>query len=204
MKTIRNIRDLEGLSRPYQLQGADLEGASLSGANLTGADLSGADLTGADLRGAWLWSIDFSHADLTGADLTGADLTSADLRGSALVGAKLPELLVKLPPVGESFIGWKKVRDGIVLKLEILANSPRTSTLVGRKCRAKSVKVVEAFNYFGHETRETKFKSKYDPCFYYQLGEVAEVGDYDDDIRVECTRGIHFYMTRKEAASFIG
>jgi hypothetical protein len=33
----------------------------------------------------------------------------------------------------------------------------------------------------------------------YKEGEIVVADSYDDDIRIECTNGIHFFMTRKEA-----
>ena len=149
-------------------------------------------LQSADLRGAYL----------KGADLREANLNGADLRGADLEGAKLPEFLVKLPPVGESFIGWKKVCGGVVLKLEIPAESPRVSTFIGTKCRAKRAKVLEAFDFSGNPAQETEFESLRDYTFVYRVGEVVEVRDFDDDIRVECTRGIHFFIEREEAQEY--
>ena len=211
--------DLEGLSYPCQLQGADLRGAELQGfnflranlrnadlfrANLRGADLRCADLEGANLRGANLEGANLTRADLRGAELRGADLRGANLRdalfeGANLSGAKLPEFLVKLPPLGQSFIAWKKVLGSFILKLEIPADSPRVSTFIGRKCRAKGAKVLEAFEISGDPTEETEFRSLRDRDFIYRVGQTVKVSDFDDDIRVECTQGIHFFETREEA-----
>ena len=224
---IASITDLASLPKPYQLAGADLRNASLWGANIWGADLQGANLQGANLAGAnlvdaYLTGANLERANLRWASLTGANLTGANLEGANLQGAyleganlqgayleganlegaKLPDLFVKLPPVGESFIGWKKVQGRIVLKLEIPAESPRVSTFIGTKCRAKSAKVLEAFDVQGNPVQETEFLSLYDKDFVYRLGEVVEVEDFDDDIRVECTRGIHFFSTWEEAEEY--
>ena len=189
---ITDLADLADLPRPYQLQNADLREAYLREAYLQGAYLSRANLQGANL-----WC-----ASLQGADLEGAKLRGASLQGADLEGAKLPEFLVKLPPVGESFIAWKKVRGNVILKLEIPAESPRVSTFLGTKCRAKRAKVLEAFDLFGNPVQETEFESLYDHTFTYRLGEVGEFTDFDDDIRVECTQGIHFFSMRGEAERY--
>jgi hypothetical protein len=76
-----------------------------------------------------------------------------------------------------------------VIKLLIPDDAKRTSTLVGRKCRASHVKVLEGSGY--SSTHHEKLE--------YKEGEVVYADKYDDDIRVECTSGIHFFMTRKEA-----
>ena len=157
-------------------------------ANLSGADLSDADLSGANLR----------SANLRSADLRSANLRSADLRSADLSGAGLPHF--QLPPQEGEFIAWKSVLHGhehTTLKLLIPADARRTSSLVGRKCRASRVKVLEAL---GTEAKE--FTSQYAPTCTYRVGEVAEPDGYSDDIRVECAQGIHFFMTRAEADEF--
>ena len=208
--------DLEGLWFPYQLQGADLRGANLDranfhranfqganfhGARLQRANLQAANLRGANLQGANLQGATLIEVNLRNANLEGADLQDADLQDADLTGAKLPEFLVKLPPLGQSFIAWKKVR-GFILKLEIPADSPRVSTFIGRKCRAKAAKVLEAFRFSGKPTEETEFQSLHDYYFIYRVGQTVEVSDFDDDIRVECTQGIHFFETREEAEQY--
>ena len=160
---------------------ADLRRANLSGANLRVADLRRANLSGANLRGA-----DLSEADLYGADLNGADLTDARLSPFVLC-----------PEEGD-FIAWKKVEGGIVLKLRIIGK--RISTPLGRKCRTDKCEVLAAYDREGKEVRAL-FRSKYDLTFHYSVGEVIWT-PLDEDFRVECTKGIHFFMTRKEAEEY--
>jgi hypothetical protein len=168
---------------------ANLSGANLSGANLSGADLSGANLFGADLSGANLSLADLSDANLSRADLSGANLSLAYLSGADLSGAKLPDF--SLCPEEGDFIGWKKVRGGVVLKLLIPASAKRTSSLIGRKCRAEFVTVLEGegFSCVGG--------------LFYKPGETVYPDRYNPDIRIECTHGIHFFITRKEAEEYL-
>jgi hypothetical protein len=154
----------------------------MTGADLDRAYLTGAYLTGANLTGAYL-----TEANLTGAYLTGADLT----------GATLPPFQI-VPEVGQ-FRAFKKVQGNVVLELLIPRSAQRTSTLVGRKCRASKVKVVGVAS--GTAT-ETVFRSHHDEAFTYEVGKWASVSDYDGDIRVECTKGIHFFPTLKEAQDY--
>lgn len=141
------------------------------------ADLSGADLSEANLR----W------ADLREADLRGANLRGADLRG-----ARLPHFLI-VQQQG-AFIGWKKTRGGVI-KLEIPANAHRCNSLVGRKCRAEFVRTL-AIN---DSTDPATAYGLHDEKTAYSVGEITRADSYDDDIRVECTHGIHFFITREEA-----
>ena len=150
-------------------------------ADLREADLRGADLTGANLRGA----------DLREANLRGANLRGANLTGANLTGANLPNFQI-CPEEGD-FIGWKKLQGNIVAKLLIPAEAKRTSTLVGRKCRAEFVKVLEL------SKSTTDMHSG--RTLYFQ-GEMVYPDKYDDDIRIECTNGIHFFITKREAEEY--
>lgn len=168
------------------LRGANLVGADLSGANLGVANLSGATLYGAYLRGAYLG----------GADLGVADLSGAYLGGANWAGRPSPFQIV--PEVGQ-FRAFKKVQGNVVLEILIPRSAQRTSTLVGRKCRASKVKVVGVAS---GTTTETVFRSHHEESFTYTVGKWASVPDYDGDIRVECTKGIHFFLTLDEAKNY--
>jgi hypothetical protein len=180
------------------LTGANLTGVNLTGANLFGANLSNANLVGANLVGANLTGADLTGADLTGANLTGANLTGAYIIKANLTGAILPDF--KITPDTGVFTGWKKVSGNVILKLEIIGE--RNSSRIGRKCRTNKAKVVEAYNRDGSICTEKEFRSLYDPKFKYVVGETVCEPEYDPEIRVECTTGIHFFMTRKEAEGY--
>ena len=128
------------------------------------------------------------RADLEGANLEGANLRRANLEGANLRGANLPHF--QICPEEGSFICYKKVQ-GAVIKLEVPSKAGRTSSLVGRKCRAEFVKVLEGSGKSGRGG-------------VYKEGEYYYPDSYDDDIRVECTHGVHFFMTRKEAEKWTG
>ena len=146
-----------------------------SRANLRHADLSFANLSYTDL----------SYANLSRADLSGAHLSRANLSR-----AKLPAFLI-LPQLG-AFIAWKKA-GGRIVKLEIPADANRVSSLVGRKCRAEFVRVLDI------DGATEVVTDAHGPRTVYRIGEIVRPDKYDDDIRVECSHGIHFFMTREEA-----
>ncbi len=185
------------------LRGADLSGANLRGADLRSADLGGADLSGADLRSANLSGADLGGANLGGANLGGADLRSADLRSANLSGANL---LYQVCPEEGGFIAWKKVEtdDGnkYILKLEVPEKAARISAISSRKCRAEYVIPIAAFTLDGEKIRLKKFRSIHRNNFTYTIGETAVPDSYDDDPRIECSNGISFFITRKEAIDF--
>lgn len=152
--------------------------ADLHGANLHGANLSRADLTGADLYGA----------NLSDANLSDANLYDANLSRANLTGAKLPNF--QICPQEGYFLAYKKTTKGVITLL-IPEDAKRTNSLVGRKCRASKVVVIDGEGCGGTGT-----------CYkgiVYDLGSVIVCDNYDDDIRVECTKGIHFFMTLAEA-----
>ena len=189
------------------LRGADLCGANLHGANLHGANLSDADLRGADLSGANLHGANLSDADLRGADLSGADLSDADLRGANHVQLSIAKTSI-LPDEGD-IIGWKKAwTDGtmlpksVIVKLLIPADAQR-SNATGRKCRASTARVLDLQDKQGNSLpSDTTAYSSYDADFTYKKGETIHVEDFDTNRWKECAPGIHFFITRIEAAEY--
>ena len=214
------------------LYGADLRHADLSHADLRGADLSDANLRGADLHDAYLHDAnlryanlryanlncaclhgaDLSGADLSGADLSGADLSDADLSGADLSDANHVQLSIAktsiLPDEGD-IIGWKKayVDDTmpprpVIVKLLIPADAQR-SNATGRKCRASKARVLDLQDKQGNSLPpDTTAHSGYDTDFTYKKGETIHVEDFDTNRWNECAPGIHFFITRIEAAEY--
>jgi hypothetical protein len=197
--------DLRGANlAAADLLGANLRGAILFSAKLFGADLVCADLSGANFQGAALGGVNFSYAILEGANfesakLFGANLSGANLRGAKLAGASLPYF--QLCPEERAFVGYKKLRNGLIATLEIPTDVPRTSSLVGRDCRAQSARVLSIETPDG--TKVPEGVSIHDKNFLYRTGEIVFVPDYDPDIRVECTQGVHFFMTKEEARKYV-
>ena len=190
--------------RYADLRYADLRGANLYGANLREANLRNADLYGANLRGANLYGANLREANLRNADLYGANLRGADLRGADLCNANLCNANLRdadLPafshcPGEGAFTAFKKLAGGVVATLLIPAEAKRTSSLVGRKCRAEFA-IVQALSG-GYEVG----LSSHDSTTEYRVGQEVRPDSFDPDIRVECTHGIHFFITRKEAEDY--
>lgn len=210
--------DLHGANLSYAcLHGADLRGAKLRGADLRGADLHGANLCDANLHGANLRYDDLSyaclhganlrHADLHGAELHGADLSHADLSDANHV--KLSIAKTSILPDESDIIGWKKAYvDGtmppkpVIVKLLIPADAQR-SNATGRKCRASTARVLDLQDKQGNSLPpDTTAYSEYDTDFTYKKGETIHVEDFDTNRWNECAPGIHFFITRIEAAEY--
>jgi len=210
--------DLSGTT----LSDADLSCANLSDANLSNADLRGADLSGATLGSAYLRFANLRGANLREASLSGADLRGTNLRGAYLVGASLcganlcganlcganliranlsnveydehtAFFALQCPEEG-SFVAWKKCRDDVIVKLLIPEDAKRSSA-TSRKCRASKAVVLEVI---GAE----KAISTNDEDFVYEVGKEVIPDSFDEDRWSECSHGIHFFITRKEAENY--
>ena len=126
----------------------------------------------------------------------------ANLRGAEIE----PTLLNKFypiccPEVG-SFVGWKKVRGNLIVKLEITENAKRSSAF-DRKCRCNEAKVLDIQNLDGTSADNvTEAHSQHDENFAYRVGETVRVDNFDEDRRNECAPGIRFFITRQEAVDY--
>ena len=182
------IKFLDGAEREIEIKpDADLRDANLRGADLSGADLSYADLSSADLRDAYLIG-----ADLRGADLRGADLHCADLRGADLSGVIGLVTFKMCPEVGQ-FIGFKKV-NGSIITLLIPADAKRVNAYGSRKCRAEFAYVLRVDGPTHALTAHNGF--------VYPTSGLVTPDSFDPDPRVECSHGIHFFITRQEAEEY--
>jgi len=191
-----NLRgaDLRGANlRRADLSGADLRGADLRSANLCGANLYGADLRSANLSGANLRGANLRGANLCGANLYGANLRSADLSGADLKGAKgLAQFCIL--PQGD-IIGWKKLANGAIARLLIPQEAKRVNAYSSRKCRAEFVFVTEIIG-------AAEGTGKFDEKTIYKTGVRVSPDSYNPDARLECSNGIHFFITRQEAEDY--
>jgi hypothetical protein len=192
------------------LRNADLRNAVLRNADFSYADLSYADLRNAvlrnavlryaDLRNAVLRYADLSYAVLRNADLSYADLSYADLRNAVLVETKVEPFQVG--QTGALVVwGKKKHTDGAwyLVKLWIPASARRTACLINRKCRAERVKTL----WIESGLKRLEVVNNYSTTVY-EVGEYTEPHEYNDDIRIDCAPGIHFFRTEEEARSWDG
>jgi uncharacterized protein YjbI with pentapeptide repeats len=206
--------------RKADLRKADLREANLYRAcclytNLGRVDLSNAYLRDADLYSAFccytnLYGVDLRSADLRDANLSGADLRKADLREANLRNAYLSgtdlsedtkiDCPIACPETG-SFIGYKKAICKKIVKLQICEDAKRSSATT-KKCRCSKALVLAIENMDGFDSRLQEIESRYDPCFIYRVGEIAEVPDFDNDRWNECAPGIHFFMDRQDAVEY--
>jgi len=83
-----------------------------------------------------------------------------------------------------------------VAKLLIPAGAKRIGGMIGRKCRAEFATVLEGSGV-----------SLYDSSFEYRCGETVyptAENPFNPDPLVECSGGIHFFLTPEEAKAYNG
>lgn len=201
--------DLSGKDLSYaNFNRADLDCARLYDTKLYGAKLHYANLRNADMRETDLRCADLGNADMRWVNLRYAKLGGADIRGAVLYNADLryaedvPFIPHKCPEEG-SFIGWKKASDicSVIVKLQIPEDAKRSSA-TSDKCRCSKAIVLAIENLDGTPYERKAARSKYDPFFWYVVGETVEVKDFDEDRWNECSTGIHFFINRQQAVEY--
>jgi hypothetical protein len=177
------------------MPGAIMSGANMTDVNMTDAIMTRAVMTDANMTRAVMTDAIMVRANMTRAIMTGAIMDRANMTDAIMTGAILPHFAI-VPEEG-TFIAFKKVY-GAVLKIEVPATARRTSSLVGRKCRAEFVRVLEAVS----GDTNAPYLGLHDDKTQYIPGKITTADSFDGDIRVECTHGIHFFMTRQEAEEY--
>jgi len=151
-----------------------------------------------DLHKKWLNDEEGGEcANLRSADLRDANLRRANLRGANLSDIRVNEhtafFAMQCPEEG-AFIGWKKCRENVIVKLFIPDDAKRSSA-TSRKCRASKAVVLEVL---GAEYGV----AQHDENMIYRVGETVTPDSWDEDRWKECSNGIHFFITRAEAEQY--
>ena len=212
-------KNLSGLNmRCTDLRGMDLSGCNLRGANLEGTILSGACLHETDLRGANLCA-----AFLDGADLYAARIDGANLFGARLQGAiNIPFIPMVCPESGE-FTAYKKAvwhdglsDDSVIVELRIPSYAKRSSAasnslrylfrdltpMLQPSVRCDMAKVIKIYDLDRKPLHGVEAYSKYDETFAYIPGNMVSVCNFDENRWIECSTGIHFFMSFQEAVEY--
>lgn len=182
--------------------------AHLFKANLKGLNCVYVDFQKAYLVLTSLTRIDFSKANFKGANLEGAILSRTDFSGANLEDTNFEKTQVEniygghpvVCPESGTFTAWKKAKNYII-KLEIPAEAKRSSA-TGRECRCDKARVLAIETVDGAKADIEEISSNYDKTFIYRVGEIVSVEDFDDNRWHNCTKGIHFFVTRQEAVDY--
>ena len=141
-----------------------------------------------------------AHKGLRG-DISGLRGDISGLRGD-ISDDKLAASITQVCPQEGGFIAWKKLRGNVIAKLEIPDDARRLTYIGSRKCRADMAIVVSLSREDGQNIKEGV--SLRNDGFVYRVGEKIKPDSFDDNIRCECSHGIHFFITREEAERWQG
>ena len=130
-----------------------------------------------------------------GADLSGAYLSGADLRNAK----EVPYMPFSCPSDG-AFIGWKKVKNCLVM-LEIPEDARRCSC-TSQKCRCDKAKVLGITDLNTNESVSEIKNTSYSPAVTYVVGEMVYPDAFDEDRWNECSHGIHFFINKQSAIDY--
>ena len=133
-------------------------------------------------------------AVLRDADLRGADLRDADLR-DAKTNDETQWPHFQIPQEGELTVWGKKA--GKLVKMRVPPEAKRTASIIGRKCRAEYVETL----WIQDDDIRTITTDR--QCTY-TVGEKTFPDSYDDNPKVKCSHGIHFFLTKEEAMEWDG
>lgn len=180
-------------------------------AEFVNCNFTDAHLTACTFSRSWLHDCKFTGADVSCCDFVESEILRADfstttgLHTAVFTGADIQNCIFPpksrvltrteiLPREGE-VIGWKKCRDGVVVKLRITPKAKRSNAL-GRKCRASEAEVLKIIG-------AKVAYSKHDADFEYEVGKTVKPRKKWDPNRFEeCASGIHFFLTREEAEAY--
>ena len=131
----------------------------------------------------------------------GANLGDANLGGANLGGAKeIPYIPMACPSDG-AFIGWKKVRNHLIM-LEIPDDAKRCSA-TSQKCRCDKARVLGITDLYTNESISGIENTSYYPVVTtYVVGEMVYPDSFDEDRWNECSHGIHFFINKQDAINY--
>jgi Family of unknown function (DUF5758) len=125
-----------------------------------------------------------------GAYLQRADLQRADLQRANALNTVLPE--------GELIV-WKKLQNNLICKLLVPIKAKRVNCIGSRKCRFEYCKVIAIYD---GKKKVNQGYGQHDSNFIYQVGDVVKPDSFDDSPLIECSHGIHAFITRLEAEEY--
>lgn len=124
----------------------------------------------------------------------------SDFRCALMTREAQDKFIPMICPEEGAFIGWKSC-GGYIVKLRIPEDARRSSGC-GRKCRASWAYVLDIQHRDGSPADIKKVQSNYDPGMIYEVGRTVVADEFDGDRMIECSNGIHFFMTRDEAVRY--
>jgi hypothetical protein len=182
----------------FDLRFAEITNSDLQGVNFGNANLQYINLKNSDLRWANMENANLCNSCLNGANFLHANMLNVNLRESNIRLAKFDNIVkirTQISPQTGSFIGYKIINGGIIVKLKIPEHAKRSNAPGSRKCRASEAVVVEFIN-----SNKKIAYSAWDPTFAYEIGKTVKPKEpFSNEWYSECESGIHYYLSIEEA-----
>ena len=205
-----DLTDLDLRKVPFSgrdLRGAKFQRSNLSDVDFTDCNLQFARFHYANLTNAYMFGADCQHTYFFGAKLTGINLIGANITHAQLERATVRDVIWNYStqgfapaPEGE-LIGWGH-KSACIIKM-LIPREAKRSWATSRKLRAEYVKVLsierpvmemletlEHPNWIGEGTT------------LYTVGQTTYPNGWDKNRWIECSNGIHFFLTRHEAETW--
>jgi len=165
--------------------------SNFSNSNFSDSNFNNSSFMCSNFNNSNFSNSNFSDSDFSNSNFSDSNFSNSDFSNSNFNYRICPQLGL--------FIGWKKCKNNLILKLEIQDSSIVSGGFINRKLRTNKVKVLEIQNVDGTTSNYSTAVSGYDTGFKYTLGETVEVENFKKDDKIDCDTGIHFFMTREEA-----
>ena len=163
------------------------------------ASLSGMDLSGVSFDNSRFYNARFDNSSFDNSRFYNSRFDNSRFDEKSKKSIAQYKYLWQIIPTEGSFIAYKKA-SGCVLKLEIPLKAKRVCNIINRKCRASYVKTLKITDSNGESIKEAAGNS--DSKTIYKVGELTKADSFDDNFLNDCTNGIHFFVTRKEAENW--
>ena len=198
--------DLHGISFDRSdFRDVNLDGADMSCCKANNAFFGGSSLRATNLREAILCSADFRGCDLTNANIRGANMHYSALHQANLTNIKTNEntkyFHMRCPEEG-AFIGWKVCYGRRVVQLLIPADARRIQgTWEEIKCEKAKVLTIKSVDF---QEQYEEAHSYVDETFVYKRGEMVYAKGFTGNRFEESGGGIHVWLDRASAVSYLG
>lgn len=194
----------------------NLFGSYVNASNFENCNFERTTLTNINFCNCIFKKCDLSMSILSYSNMSSSKFIETNIKYATLQNTILPDLKYnsiigfndECPKEG-SFIGWKKCYGNdkkiYIVKLEISEDAKRGSG-TSTKCRCDKAKVLDILNIMTLKSESENINevhSIYDPNFKYKIGNIVEVKDFDDDFKNTCSKGIHFFMNKKDAINYV-
>ena len=215
-RDFRNV-NLCGVSFEYyageigNLEGANFKDCDLSSTVFYHCNLVNADFTGANLEGCNFIECYFGTVPvLKGAEnIRAHKWISTYYHKNYLQFYNVSDIKMPLYTAGQELVVYKVLmtrndneeHELVIAKLLISAEAKRI-VFKDNKCRCEKAKVLDIYSIDKTRHFAYGFSCMYDKHFKYTVGEEVCADRFDEDTKLVCAHGIHFFLTEQEAIEY--